>query len=152
MDDGQLLWAVFYGCQEPLDDERYICFLLKTLTYIAGMKPIGKPICKIISDPMYPKFDGLSGIQILAESHLAIHTWPKQGAIRICLDSCKIFHVYDLLTFMGDTLKATKGYYHMIGGSDGMRPGTKIWENPKNQRTPIDKPKPPSNIVWKDIL
>jgi S-adenosylmethionine decarboxylase len=43
-----------------------------------------------LSDPILHQFDpqGLTGIILLAESHLSIHTWPEKGEAAIDVFTC----------------------------------------------------------------
>ena len=35
---------------------------------------------------------GISGFAIIAESHIAVHTWPEEDWLNVCVVSCKGFH------------------------------------------------------------
>ena len=43
-----------------------------------------------LSDPLLHKFDpqGLTGIILLAESHISVHTWPEKGEARLDVFTC----------------------------------------------------------------
>ena len=43
-----------------------------------------------LSDPILHQFDpqGLTGIILLAESHISIHTWPEKGEARVDVFTC----------------------------------------------------------------
>lgn len=43
-----------------------------------------------------PSGPGISGLALLAESHLNIHTWPERGVVQMCLQSCKDFDVQEV--------------------------------------------------------
>lgn len=38
-----------------------------------------------------PSGPGISGIALLSESHLNVHTWPERQTIQMCLHSCNDF-------------------------------------------------------------
>lgn len=44
-----------------------------------------------VLDTTFTAFDngGLTGVVVLAESHLAIHTWPEYDYLSVVLESCK---------------------------------------------------------------
>jgi S-adenosylmethionine decarboxylase len=48
----------------------------------AGLRPVGE---------LFHRFDaggGVTGVVLLAESHLAVHTWPELGAVTIDVYVC----------------------------------------------------------------
>ncbi len=47
-----------------------------------------------------PEDEGLAGVVIIAESHIAIHTFPKRGFISIDIFSCKDFDVNTALAYL----------------------------------------------------
>jgi S-adenosylmethionine/arginine decarboxylase-like enzyme len=56
------------------------------------MKPTGFLICwKAVEsgEPLYfTENDGVSGIAVLAESHISIHTWPEVGYAALDVFMC----------------------------------------------------------------
>jgi S-adenosylmethionine/arginine decarboxylase-like enzyme len=57
---------------------------LRTLCARIKMTPLRDPvICKVE--------DGVTGVLIIEESHIAAHTCPTTCKIRVCLDSCRDF-------------------------------------------------------------
>lgn len=56
--------------------------LLNKIVSVAGLTQI-----KALSHAFQPQ--GLSIISLLAESHLAMHTWPETGTAYITLTTCK---------------------------------------------------------------
>jgi len=76
------LLAEYYGCEAAvLDDERALEEVLREAAIAARTT---------ILDVHLHKFapQGVSGVVILAESHLAIHTWPEHGYASIELYVC----------------------------------------------------------------
>lgn len=74
-----------YGCDPERLSNRDVVerFLLETPEAI-DMKPIS-PV------HIFQLGQGLSGFVIIAESHLAIHTWPERGTVWVDVFSCKDF-------------------------------------------------------------
>ena len=35
---------------------------------------------------------GVSGMVLIAESHICIHTWPEKSLVQLCIHSCKDFN------------------------------------------------------------
>jgi S-adenosylmethionine decarboxylase len=74
-----------YGCEQALlDDEERIASILVSAAELANMRVIGK-----ISHKFTPQ--GITVVLLLAESHIAIHTWPEARFAAIDLFSCKPF-------------------------------------------------------------
>jgi S-adenosylmethionine decarboxylase len=50
----------------------------------AAVKKIGPPRCR-------PDDAGLSGVVVICESHIAVHTWPRRRELQADVYSCKPF-------------------------------------------------------------
>lgn len=81
-----------YGCDaDKLADPLVVLnFLDHTPTEI-GMVRMMPPIVFPYQSPT-PHQSGLSGFVIIAESHLAIHTWPERGTVWADIFSCRQFN------------------------------------------------------------
>jgi S-adenosylmethionine decarboxylase len=55
-----------------------------------------------------PEQCGISGFVIIAESHLAVHTWPERGVIWADIFSCKPFDAEGVLSALIDAFGATE--------------------------------------------
>jgi S-adenosylmethionine decarboxylase proenzyme len=66
---------------ELLDDGDGMLLMLTESVREAGLTPVASCMHKF--SPM-----GVSGVVILAESHISIHTWPEQGFAAVDLLSC----------------------------------------------------------------
>lgn len=72
---------------------------IKLLTDLLDKLPIKMDMTKVMPPYVFeykgevPDDWGLSGIVIIAESHLAIHTFPDKGFITVDIFSCKDFDV-----------------------------------------------------------
>ncbi|GIW67572.1 MAG: hypothetical protein KatS3mg096_440 [Candidatus Parcubacteria bacterium] len=71
-----------------LSKRKNILDLLKKLIKETKSTPVSKPFIKKIKSPKYP-YEGYSVIQIIQESHIAIHTWPEYNYLAIDIFSCK---------------------------------------------------------------
>lgn len=59
-----------------------------------GMTPVGQPVVHTFATRDGHTDSGVTGFQIIVESHLAVHTWPEWGnLVAIDLFSCKPFDV-----------------------------------------------------------
>ena len=99
---GRHLLAEFYKCsRETLDDENKISGIMTRAVEISKATIIA---------PFFHKFSpqGVSGIIVIAESHLAIHTWPEHGYAAVDLFSCGDFDFTGALKYIRDNLNAEK--------------------------------------------
>ncbi|MDI6752788.1 MAG: adenosylmethionine decarboxylase [Thermodesulfobacteriota bacterium] len=78
-----------FGCNAAalVDKEGVRRFLDRTPDLI-GMTKIMPPFVF-----RFPRTGGLSGIVIIAESHISVHTWPEKGSLQLDIFSCKQFDV-----------------------------------------------------------
>jgi S-adenosylmethionine decarboxylase len=71
-----------YGCDSSrLDDE---AFLRDTITTAA--KRAGATLLNLITHRFQPQ--GVTGLALLAESHISIHTWPESGYAAVDVFTC----------------------------------------------------------------
>jgi len=76
-------WAIdYYGCEPSIlnDVDAIRLHLIETIREANGT---------IVTD-VFHRFNpyGISGVVVIAESHVAIHTWPEFGCAAIDLFSC----------------------------------------------------------------
>ena len=93
-----------YDCDyEKMEDLDYIKNMMKGLSEVLGTT---------IRDEAFHKFSpyGISGVLIIAESHLAIHTWPDYKYAGIDLFTCaKKLNTDKAIEFLCQSLN-TKNY------------------------------------------
>lgn len=71
-----------YDCNHlKLDDE---AFLRNAIT--ASAKRAGATLLNLITHPFDPQ--GVTGLALLAESHISIHTWPESGYAAVDVFTC----------------------------------------------------------------
>jgi S-adenosylmethionine decarboxylase len=81
------------GCKfDRLTDIRLLTNLLDNLPETMNMTKVMPPYVFEYKG-LIPEDWGLSGIVIIAESHLAIHTFPDKGFVTVDIFSCKDFDV-----------------------------------------------------------
>ena len=100
---GRHVLTEFYGCQSNiLDDLETIKSLMEQAALFSGAT---------IIDSRFHRFNpyGISGVVIIAESHLAIHTWPEFDYASIDIYTC------------GDTVDPWKAYQYL---KDHLKPRT----------------------------
>jgi S-adenosylmethionine decarboxylase len=79
---GKHLLVEFYGCnKKKLNDLKFI---------EEAMTEAAKESKSTIVQVVFHKFSphGVSGVVVIAESHLAIHTWPEYGYAAVDLFTC----------------------------------------------------------------
>jgi S-adenosylmethionine decarboxylase len=109
---GRHFLAEFYNCSsETLNDEKKISDIMTGAVLVSGAT---------IIQPFFHKFSphGISGIIIIAESHLAIHTWPEFGFAALDIFSCSDFNYSGALKFINKKLNA--GKYSILGIKRGI--------------------------------
>ncbi|WP_196891223.1 adenosylmethionine decarboxylase [Aureivirga marina] len=91
----------FYGCDSELIDSKvYITDVLLETAKILDLTVVNTTIHKFA--PI-----GVSGVIVIAESHIAVHTWPEYGYVAIDFFTCN--QKYDFeegITFLKEALKA----------------------------------------------
>ncbi|MBN8505705.1 MAG: adenosylmethionine decarboxylase [Burkholderiales bacterium] len=81
---GLQLCADLHGCRGPLLTELpALRALLIEAVQGAGLSVVAERF-----HAFEPAGSGVTGVVLLAESHLAVHTWPEQGAVTLDLYVC----------------------------------------------------------------
>jgi S-adenosylmethionine decarboxylase len=71
-----------YGCDgAKLDDEDFL-----RVTITAAAKRAGATLLNLITHRFEPQ--GVTGLALLAESHISIHTWPESGYAAVDVFTC----------------------------------------------------------------
>jgi len=79
---GRHLIAEFYDCDpQAIDDVEYVEEKMKNAAIIAGATIVGSSFHRFLPY-------GVSGVVVISESHLTIHTWPEYGYAAIDLFTC----------------------------------------------------------------
>jgi S-adenosylmethionine decarboxylase proenzyme len=79
---GRHLLVDLYGCdRERLDDPDYIAVELQAAATAAGSRVLGTAFHRFSPG-------GITGVLIVQESHLAVHTWPERGYAALDLFTC----------------------------------------------------------------
>ena len=97
-----------YGCDpSKLADPMVVLNFLDHTPAEIGMVKMMPPIVFPYQSPT-PEQSGLSGFVIIAESHLAIHTWPERGAVWADVFSCKSFDAEKVQQVLMDAFDITR--------------------------------------------
>ncbi|PMQ02491.1 MAG: adenosylmethionine decarboxylase [Dictyoglomus sp. NZ13-RE01] len=98
-----------YGCpKELLEDVNYIYRVLDELPTMIGMHKIMPPYVIRYLPEEDPMDWGVSGVVIIAESHIAIHTWPDLNYVSIDIFSCKLFDIDKAKAIIEEKFKPEK--------------------------------------------
>ena len=71
-----------------LRNKNIIQLFIDNLVRQCELKAINDPIIHQFEDPNDVENDGITAVQILGESSIVLHTYPKEGAIYIDIFSC----------------------------------------------------------------
>ncbi len=108
---GPQLVLDLHGCNpKKLKDEVFIRRLLDELPGHIRMTKIQDPQVIYYPGGGEGSFDkgGISGFVLIAESHIAIHTFVEQGHAFIDIFSCKEFDIEKAVKYLTDALEAKK--------------------------------------------
>jgi len=76
------------GCPHRTNDPALVLLTLQRIADVAGMHVMGSTVHRVHGEGCK---DGWSGIAIIKESHIAVHTWPSCGGVMFDLVSCRPF-------------------------------------------------------------
>jgi S-adenosylmethionine decarboxylase len=94
--------ADLYECAtKKLDDDKFLMKTLKQAAKVAGMKVLGE-----MSHKFTPH--GFTGILLLAESHISIHTYPENNYAAVDIYACGEADVNGALRSIEEALKPGK--------------------------------------------
>lgn len=88
---GVHLTADLFDCRDPanlLRDGRSLAALCDELTAQAGLNVVARQFHAFESSPRGD--GGHTGVLLLAESHLAVHTWPELRAVTLDVFVCNV--------------------------------------------------------------
>lgn len=106
---GHQTYVELYGCPYDLiDDEKLIEGILLDVTKIIGLTVVNSTIHHF--SPI-----GVSGIVVIKESHIAVHTWPEYNYVALDFFTYQKYDVSEGIKFISQKLKATK---HIIKNID----------------------------------
>ena len=90
MNFGEHLTIDGYGGDEKLlNDKELVLKCLKELPELLGMKILSKPDVYFAPDNHAKDPGGWSGFVVIAESHIAIHTFPRRKFLTADIYTCK---------------------------------------------------------------
>ncbi len=79
-----------YGGEEKLlNDEKIVTSCLNDLPGLLGMKKLSNPVVYFAKGNDTKDPGGWTGIVVIEESHISIHTFPKRGFVSADVYTCK---------------------------------------------------------------
>ena len=101
------------GDRELLGSEALVSSLLDRYPDEINMTKISKPfVTRYVGDK--PEDWGVSGFVIIAESHIAVHTFPDRGYVWVDVFSCKEFEAPDALDKVVEAFGLTSVTEHIL--------------------------------------
>lgn len=88
---GLHLTADLHGCDPggaAMTDPAALRRLCLDSVRASGLAPVGELFHRFASAPGNTEPAGITGVVLLAESHLAVHTWPELGAVTLDVYVC----------------------------------------------------------------
>ncbi len=100
---GRQILVEFYDCdKEILKDEKYIAKAMVDACII------GKATVVTHTFHSFSPF-GVSGVVVIAESHVAIHTWPEYGYAAVDIFTCgDTIEPWDLFNYLKEAFKSQR--------------------------------------------
>jgi S-adenosylmethionine decarboxylase len=87
---------------EALRDRARLAGLFEELVVLLELKVIGTPQWHVFPEP-----GGVTGLALLSESHLAIHTFPERGFAALNVYSCRHRAAPDFAALLARHLRST---------------------------------------------
>lgn len=88
-----------YGAPEDLLSNREaLAIMLRRLPADVGMHAISDPMVVEVGPNNMKDPGGISGIVLVAESHISFHTFPKRGFVSIDIYTCQDYLDTEMLT------------------------------------------------------
>jgi S-adenosylmethionine decarboxylase len=85
MDAGREWVVDAFGCDAArLRSAEALGAVFRAVVRDLGLKPLGAPVWHVFPEP-----GGITGFQLLTESHLSCHTFPEHGHVALDLYCCR---------------------------------------------------------------
>ena len=99
--------------KERLSDYKLIFDLLNDLPDVIGMTKITQPYVFPYSG-LVPEDEGVTGVVVIAESHISVHTFQKKGFAFVDIFSCKWFDVDVAKDFFVNAFECKKVSFNVV--------------------------------------
>ncbi|MCS6859233.1 MAG: adenosylmethionine decarboxylase [Abditibacteriales bacterium] len=106
---GHHLLADLYGVTaKRLKDEELLLGCLVMAAVRCGLTPVAEPVIHCFAG------GGITGFLLLAESHIAFHTYPERGFIALDIFSCGDADPHAALKVFREALRPQQQQVHLI--------------------------------------
>jgi S-adenosylmethionine decarboxylase proenzyme len=112
---GNHLLAEYWECGAVLDDVEYIEVVLRRAAAVAGAR---------VLRAWFHRFSpqGVSGVLVIQESHLSIHTWPERSYAAVDLYTCGDADVRAAQRYLAEALGSTRSPFVVLARGEGGLP------------------------------
>jgi len=101
-------------CNAEILDDLDACFeILNVLPEKIGMTKITRPYVFRYSG-LIPEDEGITGMTIIAESHISLHTYPKKNFLFVDIFSCKPFDVEGARDYIVQFFQSKSPVVHVL--------------------------------------
>src|SRR5438105_13600384 len=108
------LMLELYGCdRELLSNEPLVRRVLDEYPAHVDMEKVS-PVHLYEIETSNPLDAGLSGVVVIAQSHISLHAWPEYGEVDIDICSCKEFSQEDAITFAKEMFQSDDVESHFV--------------------------------------
>jgi len=98
--EGSHLTIDGFGADKSLlNDKKVVLSILQELPDHLGMTSISEPVV-VEHDAKDPKESGITGMVIIAESHISVHTYPEKKYFAMDVFSCKEFDIEKAVEYL----------------------------------------------------
>lgn len=99
---GRHVIAEFYGCNsQKINDLNFVKDSLKKAVDLSH-----STLVDVLCHEFSPQ--GITGIALIMESHLSIHTWPENGYVAVDFFSCNLaLNFHETIVYLGSQFCAT---------------------------------------------
>lgn len=104
---------------QRLNDMRLVYRFLDELPAKLGMKKITTPYVIPYDGGDKPEDAGITGMVIIAESHISIHTFPRKGFVTIDVYSCRAFNQEHAIAFAKELFAIARCEIHTVERGHG---------------------------------
>ncbi len=109
-----LLAEVIVKDYKPLASVSSIQKFFKQIVKELSFQMIGKPFFYKFPSRIKKMQGGVTGMCVIGESHLSIHTWPESNYFAFDLFSCRNFNDKLVLSVMKKNFKVSKIHFEVV--------------------------------------
>jgi len=113
-------------CNATILNDLETCFgLLNELPMKIGMTKITQPHVFRYNAPV-PEDSGITGVTIIAESHISLHTYPSKNFAFVDLFSCKPFDIEAAKDYVIQTFQSKSPEFHVQTRGESFPPSIRL--------------------------